>query len=79
MNTSQTSSHGCGGGGTCGCGSKSASATQQGTQNAYPSIDTAAPVGAAAFAQTRSVSAPETIASINGITLHAAGKRPDEE
>ncbi len=73
MNTTQTSSHGCGGGGTCGCGSKAASA------NAYPSIDTSVANDAAAFTQTSSANAPETVASINGITLHAPGQRPDEE
>ncbi len=48
MNTSQTSSHGCGGGGGCACASKAAAT-------------------------------PEPVASINGITLHAANARPDEE
>ena len=47
MNTSQTNSHGCGGGGACGCASKAA--------------------------------ATEPVASINGITLHAPGQRPDDE
>ncbi len=48
MNTTQTNSQGCGGGGSCGCGSKAAATS-------------------------------EPIASINGIHLHAAGQRPDEE
>ena len=48
MNTSQTSSHGCGGGGGCACASKAAATA-------------------------------EPVASINGITLHAANARPDEE
>jgi peptidyl-prolyl cis-trans isomerase C len=76
MNTSQTNSHGCGGGGTCGCGSKAASAAQQSSAHAYPSIATPAANDAAAFTQA---SVPETIAAINGITLHAPGQRPDEE
>ena len=77
MNTTQTSSHGCGGGGTCGCGSKAAA--QQNTAHAYPSIDTPAANDAAAFAQATANSAPESVASINGITLHSPGQRPDEE
>jgi peptidyl-prolyl cis-trans isomerase C len=76
MNTTQTSSHGCGGGGTCGCGSKAAGAAQQSSAHAYPSIDTPAASDAAAFTQA---AVPETVAAINGITLHAPGQRPDEE
>lgn len=73
MNTTQTNSHGCGGGGTCGCGSKAAST------NAYPSIATPAANEAATSTPSNSTIAPETIASINGITLHPPGQRPDEE
>ncbi len=79
MNTTQTNSHGCGGGGTCGCGSKAASVAQQGNKNAYPSIGTPTANDAAAFKQSSANIAPETIASINGINLHIAGLRPDEE
>ena len=79
MKTTQTSSQGCGGGGACGCGSKAAGAAQQDSANAYPAIDAPAAFDAAAFTQARSVSAPGTVAAINGITLHASGQRPDEE
>ncbi len=79
MNTTQTNSHGCGGCGTCGCGTKAASATQRGNTNVYPSIDTPAANDAAAFTHASVSSAPQPIASINGITLHPPGQRPDEE
>lgn len=69
MTTSQTNSHGCGGGGTCGCGSKSNSAAQAATQEQVAAF-------AANFTQTQE---PETIAMVNGIALHAPGQRPDTE
>jgi peptidyl-prolyl cis-trans isomerase C len=47
--------------------------------NAYPSIDSAAANDATGFSTTSPVNAPETVASINGITLHPPGQRPDEE
>ncbi len=57
MNTTQASpQHGCGGTGTCACGSKSNT-----TNN--PTVATPA----------------DPIAAINGITLHPAGHRPDED
>lgn len=69
MTTSQTNGHACGGGGTCGCGSKSNSTAQAATQEQVAAF-------AANFTQTQE---PETIAMVNGIALHAPGQRPDTE
>ena len=79
MNTTSTANQGCGGGGTCGCGSKAASAARQGHANAYPSIDATAANDSTAFSQASAISAPEITASVNGITLHTPGQRPGEE
>jgi peptidyl-prolyl cis-trans isomerase C len=69
MNTSQTSSHGCGGGGACACASKSANSgtsTMVGAQTDTGSGLSHSP-------------APQPIAMVNGIALHAPDQRPDEE
>ncbi len=71
MNTSSLTNHGCGGGGTCGCGSKTASATFESSFSAETQPEPASLPG--------KTSAPEMTASINGIHLHTPGQRPDEE
>lgn len=69
MNTSQTSNHGCGGGGTCGCASRLADSAA----SALPGAQTTAGGGAGYH------SAPQPIAMVNGIALHAPDQRPDDD
>jgi peptidyl-prolyl cis-trans isomerase C len=66
MNTSQTSSHGYGGGGACGCASKLADSALAGAPNDTGSGLSHSPE-------------PQPIAMVNGIALHAPEQRPDEE
>ena len=71
MNTSSLANHGCGGGGTCGCGSKTDSATLESSFSAEDQPGRASLPG--------KTSEPQLTASINGIHLHTPGQRPDEE
>jgi len=71
MNTPSLANHGCSGGGTCGCGSRTMSTTLESSFSAETQPE---PNGTPGKSRV-----PQLTASINGIHLHTHGQRPDEE